>query len=269
MNFAPARLAVALGARDGRAASRPGTLTRNRTFRCFAIATRLSPISLDSELLTAGVASWRAACRSCQSLKSRGPISAAQAAELRAACRANAARLGDDAALLLDTGRLPSAFTHAYFALEELAKARALLILELMLIDGDDIDWLDFWRKWTDHSVKSESSLAMRLDDSMVKSRVVTILASPAAAALPARARDLRDNREKALYVDWRRGHVTSPLDAIDEATGRDIVGRARGRGLVHDELETLVKEDPKKARELLLHKITLYLKQDDEKPTT
>ena len=199
------------------------------------------------------------------SLTSRGPISSTEAAELRAACRANASRLVDDAELLLDVGRFPSAFSHAYFALEELAKARALLVLELMLVDGDGVDWLDFWQKWTDHSVKSESSLAMRIDDSMVKSRVVTILASLAAATLPARARDLRDKRESALYVDWRRGHVTSPQDAIDEASSRDLVKRARGRCVVHDELEALVKEDPTKARELLLHKITLYVKQEEE----
>jgi AbiV family abortive infection protein len=199
----------------------------------------------------------------------RGPISPTQAAELRAACRANAGRLVDDAAHLLDAQRLPSAFNHAYFALEELVKARALLLLELMLIDGDTVDWADFWKKWTDHSVKSVSSLAMRLDDSMVKTRVLTILTSPAAAALPTRAKDLRDKRESALYVDWKRGQVTSPVDAIDEPSARDLVERARSRCGVHDELERLVKDDPTNARELLLFKITLYVSHDTTQTST
>jgi hypothetical protein len=109
----------------------------------------------------------------------------------------------------------------------------------------------------------------MRLDDSMVKTRVLTILASPAAAALPTRARDLRDKRETALYVDWQRGKVTSPVDAIEETSARDLVERARSRCGVHDQLEALVRDDPTKARELLLFKITLYVSHETTAPST
>jgi AbiV family abortive infection protein len=188
----------------------------------------------------------------------RGPLNVPQTRELRAACRANAERLVSDSISLFQGGRFPSAFNLAYFALEELAKARALLVLELLLIDGDPVDWKDFWDKWESHPTKSVSVFAMEgIDGHMVKTRVMTMLVASAAAQLRAKAQELREQRESALYVDWTGNALSMPATAVTESIARGLVERARGRCLVHDGLESLAAEDPAKARELFLHRVT------------
>ncbi len=189
----------------------------------------------------------------------RGPLSVNQTRELRAACRSNAQRLISDAGVLLERGSFPGVCNLAYFALEELAKARALLLLECQLLDGDAIAWQEFWDGWESHRVKSVSALATEaIDRRMVETRVLTMLSAPAANQLGSKAKEIRETRKNALYVDWNGEEVVAPNEIVNQTQAADLLQRARSREDVHGSLEALLVADPTKARELLLHKIEL-----------
>ena len=84
----------------------------------------------------------------------RGPLSPAQAAEGMNAAIRNAQRLADDAGLLLNAARLPSAAAMATLSIEESGKQS--ILRELATVTSPD-ELKAAWRRYRDHRSKNGS----------------------------------------------------------------------------------------------------------------
>ena len=82
----------------------------------------------------------------------RGPLTAGQAAEGIALARKNAQRLIEDAELLLEAGRHPSASALAILAIEELGKVQILKTISLLT---DEADLRKAWKEYRSHRAKN------------------------------------------------------------------------------------------------------------------
>jgi AbiV family abortive infection protein len=150
--------------------------------------------------------------------------------ELRDAVLDNAARLAEDAELLLANGRWPAAFESAYFSLEEVAKSTAtLLAADIVARDPGNMNWKAFWKIWKAHQAKSAGFVMLTN-----LYRGLFEKTNPGGEA-PVRdeqleskeALELRRARESALYVSWDGG-IRSPREAITEERAREMVTEAR-----------------------------------------
>lgn len=100
----------------------------------------------------------------------KGRLSFAQIAEGMTAASENAARLAQDAKLLLDAGRLPTACSLAALSIEESGKVS---ILRAMSLVRDDNELKDEWKRYRSHTNKNVQWLfpqlvaqgARKLDD--------------------------------------------------------------------------------------------------------
>lgn len=82
----------------------------------------------------------------------RGCLSAVQISEGLVAAKRNAGRLLDDATILYDAGRFPSASSLATLSIEELGK---LPILRRMALAESGDEWRTCWRDFASHTSKS------------------------------------------------------------------------------------------------------------------
>jgi AbiV family abortive infection protein len=82
----------------------------------------------------------------------QGPLSASQAAEGINIAAANAKRLAEDAKLLLDAGRYPTATSLAMLAIEESGKTS---ILRHMLLAASENELRECWRRYRKHTEKN------------------------------------------------------------------------------------------------------------------
>lgn len=100
----------------------------------------------------------------------KGQLSFAQIAEGMTAASENAARLAQDAKLLLDAGRLPTACSLAALSIEESGKVS---ILRAMSLARDDNELKQEWKRYRSHTNKNVQWIfpqlvaegARRLDD--------------------------------------------------------------------------------------------------------
>lgn len=81
-----------------------------------------------------------------------GPLTPAQITEGIAAAQANALRLLDDAKLLLEAGRYPSATALAILSMEERGK---VIILKRLALVSDPADVKAAWREYRSHRAKN------------------------------------------------------------------------------------------------------------------
>lgn len=82
----------------------------------------------------------------------KGKLSFAQIAEGMTAASENAARLAQDAKLLLDAGRLPTACSLAALSIEESGKVS---ILRAMSLARDDSELKEEWKRYRSHTNKN------------------------------------------------------------------------------------------------------------------
>lgn len=82
----------------------------------------------------------------------RGPLTPASAAEGMNAARRNARRLADDAKLLLDAARYPTAASLAALSIEESGK---VLVLRSLVLERAPEKQREEWRRYRDHRSKN------------------------------------------------------------------------------------------------------------------
>lgn len=82
----------------------------------------------------------------------KGKLSFAQIAEGMTAASENAARLAQDARLLLDAGRFPTAYSLAALSIEESGKVS---ILRAMSLARDDSELKEEWKRYRSHTNKN------------------------------------------------------------------------------------------------------------------
>ena len=152
----------------------------------------------------------------------KGELSAAQIAHgMNAACR-NARRLADDAKLLLDAGRYPTAASIAALSIEESGKMSVLR--RLASAPNEKVRR----RAWKDYRTHRSKNAAWILPDLIAKgARDLDSLrlASDASAA----HRALLDQvKQIGLYTDCLGdAHWSEPEKIVDENTSRSLVGIA------------------------------------------
>ena len=82
----------------------------------------------------------------------KGQLSPKQIADGMSAAQRNARRMADDAKLLLDTGRIPSAASLAILSIEESGKVS---ILRHLSVAKDDKEIANCWRAYRSHTKKN------------------------------------------------------------------------------------------------------------------
>jgi AbiV family abortive infection protein len=82
----------------------------------------------------------------------RGQLSTARVAQGMNAARRNASRLADDARLLLEAGRFPTAAAVAVLSIEESGKP---MILRRLLTCADDVERREVWKAYRKHTEKN------------------------------------------------------------------------------------------------------------------
>jgi AbiV family abortive infection protein len=149
--------------------------------------------------------------------------------ELRDAVLDNAARLAEDAELLLANGRWPAAFESAYFSLEEVAKSMVTLpAADIVARDPGKMNWKEFWRIWKNHQAKSALSVVTANLYRSLFERTNPGGEAPVDEQLESKeALELIRARESALYVHWD-GAIRSPREVITEERAREKVTEAR-----------------------------------------
>ena len=171
-----------------------------------------------------------------------------------AAVAANGRELLSDAELLLEHGRHARAYSLAYLAAEEWAKAQMVFTLALMPGDvraqmrNDDLRTM-----LAAHELKAMGAALMRMLEAArpgVAGRLAAIpdLVSVLTAAL-AQARNTNAAKERGLYTDLRAdGSLSGPSD-VSEAEATDAVAYAREVGdqaaLLHDPDTLAALADP------------------------
>jgi len=144
-----------------------------------------------------------------------------QLEDLMIAVYRNARSLADDAQILLDDGRYARAYAVAELGAEELGKLLMLGNVAIFSALGESIDWARFWRRFYDHSPKASN---ISLLDYMYGSKfsqwasgdLETIKADEAGLEEAARqAAIMAIAKNRALYVDWRKGKLLSPDSSI------------------------------------------------------
>lgn len=124
----------------------------------------------------------------------RGALTSEQLARGMTAANHNAARLLEDAELLLGAGRWPSAAALAIHAVEETAKEEILRALATWPSEAKV-----FWRAFTSHKQKGDLALMAWVDDDQ---DVMTLLVLALVAALGVVGQSIEAAKWRALYVE-------------------------------------------------------------------
>ena len=134
---------------------------------------------------------------------------------LSRAALSNAHDLLGDAQRLADTGSHPRAHSLATLAWEELSKAQLCLLAMLL----SDITPEDFWKSFRSHEgklarVHAVAGLMRPEPVGPVSEYVKSVVGQSASAA---------KQRERGLYVDYRRGRILLPSQIGEQAAKRHI----------------------------------------------
>ena len=149
----------------------------------------------------------------------RGRLSPKQIADGMNAAQRNARRLVDDAKLLLDAGRFPSAASLAILSIEESGKTS---ILRQLSVAKDDKEIADCWRAYRSHTKKNAmwiltelfSKGARKLDDFL-----------PMFSDGAEHPQLLDQVKQISFYTDCLgNAHWSEPTDVIEEPFARTIV---------------------------------------------
>jgi AbiV family abortive infection protein len=170
----------------------------------------------------------------------KGRLSPQQVADGINAAQTNARRLADDAKMLLDAGRLPSAASLAILAIEESGKVS---ILRRLSVARDDKEVSDCWRDFRSHTKKNVmwiiadllSRGARRLDDF-----------SPMFASESDHPQLLDHIKQISFYTDCLgSAHWSQPAAVIDESLAKILVSLshifATGKTITPKEIELWV----------------------------
>ena len=151
-----------------------------------------------------------------------GELSAAQVADgMNAACR-NARRLADDAKLLLDAGRYPTAASIAALSIEESGKKSVLRGLALA---PNKEARRSAWIGYRSHRSKNAAWI---LPDLVAKGARDLDSLRPATDASAGHTALLDQVKQIGLYTDCLGdAHWSEPEKVIDENTSRSLVGTA------------------------------------------
>lgn len=170
-----------------------------------------------------------------------GPLTPAQVAKGISAAQENARRLLDDAKVLLDAGRLPSAAALAILSIEERGKT---FLLKRLALGGGTAGLKKTWREYRNHRSKNTGW-------------IIPQLAHEGARTLHGMATAVDANAEHAwlldalkqisLYTDCLgKAHWSVPSEVIDEALVRSLVASAEmmwgGRSVSEREIELWVE---------------------------
>ena len=153
--------------------------------------------------------------------KYAGGLSSAQIACGMDAAERNARRLADDAKLLLDAGRYPTAFTLAVLSIEESGKTAILRSLAF----APNTEWSRVWQEYRSHRKKNVQWTMPTLVAS--GARDLESLA-PAADVSAEHTVLLDDLKQVSLYTD-RLGdaHWSEPENVIDGELAKHLVSIA------------------------------------------
>ncbi len=130
-------------------------------------------------------------------------LSDKQLAELAFAALANARRLYDDALLLREAGRAPSAFVLLGLAADELGKH--MLVFAFPTRGNSNEQWRKFWRRMNSHEEKLGNAL------------LAAWLLDPFDLGDPPDRSAFHKQRLAATYVDFRDAGLQEPDAAINQ----------------------------------------------------
>lgn len=153
----------------------------------------------------------------------RGPLRLDQIAAGMESARKNALRLRDDAQVMLELGRLPTAFALAALAIEEVGKIPILR----QMIDAEPAERKRLWGEFTAHTAKNLIWPVMDLAHQQIarsgKVRIHDL--RPAYEQGSTHPRALDQNKQLALYTDCIGGGSWSlPSEYIEKADAEDLV---------------------------------------------
>lgn len=152
-----------------------------------------------------------------------GPLTPAQITEGIAAAQANALRLLDDAKLLLDARRYPSATALAILSMEERGK---VVILNRLALVRDPGDVKAAWREYRNHRAKNAGWIIPQL----VGQGARTMHDMAAGVDPDGEHTGLLDAlKQVSFYTDCLANrHWSIPTEVIDEGVARSIVASAQ-----------------------------------------
>lgn len=152
-----------------------------------------------------------------------GPLTAKEIAAGIAASQANALRLIDDAALLLEADRYQSATALAILAMEERGK---VIILKRLALVREPADIKEVWREYRSHRAKNAGSILPEL----VQQGARTMSAMASAVDAKAEHTGLLDAvKQISLYTDCLGDrHWSVPSEVVDESLARSMLHSAK-----------------------------------------
>jgi AbiV family abortive infection protein len=153
----------------------------------------------------------------------RGRLTATQVAEGINAAVENAARLAEDAGLLLEAGRFPSAASLSALAIEEAGKAT---VLRQLALARDDREAVDGWRDYRSHTRKNPMWVLPGLAaDGARKLHDFKSIYDPTSD----HPEVLDQLKQLGFYTDCLgNAHWARPAAVIDEALAKTLVRTAR-----------------------------------------
>lgn len=151
-----------------------------------------------------------------------GPLTPTQISEGISAAQANALRLLDDAKVLLDAGRFPSAAALAILSIEERGKT---VILKRLAIVSDPADVKQAWRDYRNHRSKNAGWIIPQL----VTQGGRTMQSMAASVDPNAEHTGILDAlKQVSFYTDCLgKRHWSVPNEVIDEDLARSMVSSA------------------------------------------
>lgn len=152
----------------------------------------------------------------------RGPLTLAQIADGMNFATANAARLANDACLLLENGRWPTAASVAALSIEESGKV--VILRRFLLASKDEVGGL--WKEYRSHTKKNLNWIAPDLVAKGARSiedfRPIVDKTSDHPQVLDAL-------KQLGFYTDCLgEAHWSIPADVVDEALARSLVATAQ-----------------------------------------
>ena len=151
-----------------------------------------------------------------------GPLTPAQITDGIAAAQSNALRLLDDAKLLLEAGRYPSASALAILSMEERGK---VIILKRLALVSDPADLKAAWREYRSHRAKNAGWIIPQL----VGQGARTMREMAAGVDPVAEHAGLLDAlKQVSFYSDCLANrHWSIPTAVIDQGIARSMVASA------------------------------------------
>jgi len=152
----------------------------------------------------------------------RGPLTLAQIADGMNFATANAARLANDACLLLENGRWPTAASVAALSIEESGKV--VILRRFLLASKDEVGAL--WKEYRSHTKKN---LNWIVPDLVAKGARSIEDFRPIADKTSDHPQVLDALKQLGFYTDCLgETHWSIPADVVDEPLARSLVATAQ-----------------------------------------